>query len=39
MPLYDVLTQVADEAVHEKRIAFDFRVAIPIDQREKRVRG
>jgi hypothetical protein len=39
MPLYDVLTQVADEAVQEKRIAFDFRVAIPIDQRQKRVRG
>ena len=39
MPLYDVLAQVADEAIHEKRIALDFGVAVPIDQREKRVRG
>lgn len=31
MPLYDVLAQVADEAIHEKRIALDFGVAIPID--------
>jgi hypothetical protein len=33
MPLGDVLTQDADEAVHQEWIPLDLRVAIPVYQR------
>ena len=39
MSFHDVLTEVADEAVHQERIPLDIRVAIPIDQGEERVGG
>jgi hypothetical protein len=38
-PFRDVLTQVANKAVQEERIPLDLGMAIPVDQREKRVRG
>jgi hypothetical protein len=39
MSFGDVLTQDADETVHQEWIPLDLRVAIPVDQREKRVGG
>ena len=36
-PLRDVLAEVADEPVHQERVALDRRVSVPVREREELV--